>query len=399
MAVKHNLMIVRRGSLDPIYLDYNATTAIDDAVLDNMLTTYRDNYGNPSSAHDIGQTASDSLEEARESVMELINAKSGDLVFTSGGTESNNLALFGFLENYQNMSNHIMVSAIEHPAILNIAEKLMQENICEVSIIPVDIHGQLDLEQLEAEMRETTRLVSVMMVNNITGAIQDVKKISEIVHHHGAAFHSDCVQACGKVAIDVNEMGLDLVSLSSHKFHGPKGVGALYVSESITLKNRIVGGGQEGGMRSGTENVPGIIGMGKAASLFILNVHNYYRHCCEIRDFFLEELHLKVPAAAVLSNKKYCVPSTMTISLPHLRGQAIVEMMNIYGVAVSACSACSTNGKKVTCPPLLAMGYEEEVAKGAVRMSFGRFTTKEEIIKASDVLKLVYEKLKQTTGK
>lgn len=354
------------------YFDNNATTRVDPLVLDAMLPFLGDAHGNPSSVHLFGSEARDAVEGARRSVARLLNTTAHRIAFTGGGSEADNLALKGVALAYAEKGRHIITSAIEHPAVLN-ACKFLASQGWNITYLPVDSSGLVRPDDLEQAMTPATALVSVMLANNETGAIQPIADLAAIAHRHGALFHTDAVQAAGKLPLDVGALGVDLLSLSAHKMHGPKGVGALYVRKGVRLEPLIHGGGQESGLRAGTENVPGIAGFGKACELAQARLPEMAR-VQELRDSLQAGILRLMPGARVNGHLVNRLPNTLNVTLPRLRGESVVLHMSRLGVALSSGSACKS-GSPDPSHALLAMGLSPEDAHCALRFSLAHDST------------------------
>lgn len=355
------------------YLDYNATTPIDPRVLDAMLPFLKDNFANPSSTHHFGQSINEKVKQAREQIADFINAESNELIFTSGATEAINIAIKGVAESYSNKGKHIITVSTEHKAVLDTCKDLERKGF-EVTYLPVQSNGLIDLTELEKAIRNDTILVSVMYVNNETGVIQPIKDISKIAHEKGALFMTDATQAVGKIEIDVDDFGIDLLSLSGHKMYAPKGIGALYVRrrcKKVKLTPQIHGGGHEQGLRSGTLNVPGIIGLAKACEIAKQEMAQNQNAIRELRDRLEREL-LRFPNTTQNSNTENRIYNTVNICF---KGQdANVMIGRMKSIAVSNGSACSS---AVVEPShvLKAMGLSDEKAFASLRFSLGKYNT------------------------
>ncbi|MDQ3283516.1 MAG: cysteine desulfurase [Acidobacteriota bacterium] len=359
-----------------IYLDNNATTAIDEDVLSVVESSLRDVFGNASSIHREGQTARRTIESARESVARLIGATARDLVFTSGGTESNNAAIFGAVG--RDLRCHIVTSAIEHPSVAEAVRELESRG-CEVTRVMPSRSGLVAAEEVIAAMREETRLVTVMLANNETGVIQPVAEIGAACRARNVHFHCDAVQAAGKISIDVEALQCDTLAISAHKLHAPKGIGALYVRRGLTMAAHLVGGAQERRRRAGTENVPLAAAFGAAAAL-----PSRTSEIAALRDRF----ESRVRASLAVTINGFAVPrlpNTSNVTFVGADGEGIVIALDLSGVAVSTGSACSS-GRVEPSPVLLAMGLTPEEAKSTVRFSLSRFTTEEEVDRAASLL-------------
>ncbi len=377
----------------PIYLDNNATTPVDPRVLQEMLPYFTDVFGNAASRnHPFGWKAEEAVDYAREQVAKLIGAGEKEIIFTSGATESNNLAIKGVYEMYAEKGNHIITLTTEHKAVLDTCKHL-EKTGAEVTYLEVQSDGMLNLAQLEAAMRPTTILVSVMFANNEIGVIQPMKEIAAIVHKHGALFHSDATQAVGKVNTDVNEFGIDLMSLTAHKMYGPKGIGALYVRRKnprVKVTAQIDGGGHERGMRSGTLNVPGIVGFGKACELARLEMDQDAARLSVLRNR-LENSLLELEESYLNGNKEHRLPHCTNISFKYVEGEGL--MMGVKDIAVSSGSAC-TSASLEPSYVLKALGLDDDLAHSSLRFGLSRFTTEQEIDFAINQTKEAVTKLR-----
>jgi cysteine desulfurase NifS len=376
-----------------IYLDNNATTQVADEVRDAMLPYLGPAHGNPSSIHQAGRDARQAIVGARRSIAKLIGARPRSIVFTGGGSEADNLALKGIAFGQAAEGRHIITTTIEHPAIMKTAAFLEKIGY-EVTYLDVDIRGRVEPEQLEAVLRDDTILVSIIMANNEVGTIQPIKELCEIAHHAGALFHTDAVQAAGKIAIDVEDLEVDLLSIAAHKFHGPKGVGALYVKRGVELEPLVHGGQQEAGLRAGTENVPAIVGMGEAASLAGAWVVDGPR-IAALRDRLEEGIRQLVPTAIPNGDPEHRLPNTLNLTLPGLRGESLVVALDQHGISLSSGSACKTGNPDPT-HVLIAMGRSTEAAHCAVRMSLSHHTTDADVSQTITALAEVLEEMETT---
>jgi cysteine desulfurase NifS len=359
-----------------IYLDNNATTPVADEVREAMLPFLGVEHGNPSSIHGTGRTAHDAMERARRQVAGLINTSPRRIVFTGGGSEADNLAIKGVSFARRDQGNHIITTAFEHPAVLKTAQYLEKTGF-RVTYLDVDNYGCVDPEQLKTAITGDTILVSIILANNEVGTILPVRELCEIAHENNVLFHTDAVQAIGKIPVDVQELGVDLLSISGHKFRAPKGVGALYVKKGIELEPLIHGGNQEGGARAGTENVPSIVGLGKAAELAVYTLRNMKR-ISGLRDRLEKGIKELLPDARLNGHPVDRLPNTLNMVLPGLRGESVVIAMDQQGIALSSGSACKSGSPEPT-HVLIAMGRTEEEAHCSVRFSLGNDTTKEDI--------------------
>ena len=367
----------------PIYLDNNATTQLAPEALEAMLPYLRESYGNAGSAHVLGRLAEGAVVNAREQLAALLGCQPAELVFTSGGTEGINYAIRGVFESFPS-KRHFVTTAVEHSAVLAVADWLRVHG-AEVTVLGVDGQGRLDLAALEAALRPDTALVSVMAANNESGVLFPLEEVAARVKAKGALLHVDATQAVGKVALDLSRPGVDLLNLSAHKFHGPKGVGALFLRRGLRLKPFMVGGGQERGRRGGTENVPGIVGLGRAAQLAAEHLPRMAGLVRALRDRLEAGLLDLVPGARAQGAGAERVPNTSFISFPGLEGEVLFLKLSDRGVCVSTGSACTT-GQPEPSHVLRAMGIPAEEARGTVRFSLSRYSTEAEITR---VLELV----------
>lgn len=375
---------------DPVYLDYNATTPIDPRVADTMQPFLKADFGNPSSGHQYGISAKKAVITARKQVAELINCKPENIIFTSGGTESNNYAIRGFANLHRDRGNHIITSAVEHPAVLNVCSYLQKKGF-EISIIPVDAFGQIDVKDIEKAIKPQTILISLMHANNEVGTIQPIKKIANIAEEHNIVFHSDAAQSVGKIPVDVNEMKVDLLSIAGHKIYAPKGVGALYVKNDIELENFMLGGNQEEGKRAGTENVLGIAGLGKAAEIAQENLNQEFKKNTLLRNLLESELKQAFPKMRLNGHLQQRLPNTLNVSFPEADEMDILTVFT--EIAASAGAACHADTLSIS-PVLQAMQVPLNYARGTIRFSVGRFTTEKDIFKAIEILKRIMKKKK-----
>jgi cysteine desulfurase len=379
-----------------VYFDYNATTPVAPAVLEAMLPFLRDNFGNAGSVHTPGQRARAAVEQARDSVAALIGAKPSEMVFTSGGTEADNLALFGSVAASTKPRKHVITTAIEHHAILHSCEELQRQGV-EVTIVPVrqsrDSQGVVDPEEIRRALRPETVLISVMHANNELGVVQPVEEIGRLAAEAGVRFHCDAVQSAGKVPLDVSRLGVDLLSISAHKFCGPKGVGALYVRPGTPLAPRFFGGHAERDRRPGTENVPGIVGIGKAAELACTLLAEDSARIGALRDRLESALLERIPGARVNGDRAHRVPNTSNMSFPGAGGEALLISLDLQGIACSTGAACSS-GSTEPSHVLLAAGLSRDDARSSLRFSLGRPTTSEEIDYAISVIPSVVARIR-----
>ncbi len=375
-----------------IYLDNSATTRVDESVIEAMLPCFRETFGNASSVHLFGQEARGIIENARRSVADLIGADTREIVFTSGGTESDNSALWGIFRSARRPSNHIITTKIEHPAVLTTC-RTMEAAGAEVTYVPVDSSGRVDPGEIEKAVRETTLLISVMHANNETGVIQPIEEISRIARQHGIPLHTDAVQSVGKIPVDVNTLGVDLLSLSGHKIHGPKGIGVLYIRKGTKISPFMTGGSHERKRRAGTENVPGIAGLGTAARLARERLPEMQTRVAALRDH-LEKIATEKISGARINGLEPRLPNILNISFERLEGEAAVIALDLEGIAVSTGSACSA-GSVDPSHVLMAMGLRPEVVQSSLRFSLCFYNTVEEVDKAVQTLEAIIQRLRK----
>lgn len=357
-----------------IYLDYNATTPIDERVGQAMLPFITQHFGNPSSDHEFGQIAKAAVEKAREQVAALLNAHTDEIYFTSGGSESNNTAIKGIAGHKQKRGQHIITSQIEHPAVLNVCAWLQTQGF-NITYLPVDSSGLVGPADLEAALTEQTMLVSIMHANNETGTIQPIRKLAEISHRHGALFHTDAAQSVGKIPTDVQQMGVDLLTVAGHKLYAPKGIGALYIRRGVEIEPLIHGAGHERGMRAGTENVILDVALGQACEIAGSWINDSSIH--DLTEYFWAELQRRLGKKVALNgHPELRLPNTLNVSFLGWNGHEILA--NMPELAASTGSACHS-GETAISPVLKAMGVSSERGRGAVRFSLGRYTRKAEI--------------------
>ena len=376
-----------------VYMDYSATTPVKKEVLDAMLPYFSEHFGNPSSLYSIAQESKEALEKARGQVASLIGAKANEVFFTAGGSEADNWALEGVADALKDKGNHIITTKIEHHAILHTAEYLEKHGI-DVTYLDVDAEGRVNPVDVEKAITDKTVLISIMMVNNEVGTIEPIKEIAEIAHNHGILLHTDAVQALGNVPIDVDNMGIDLMSMSGHKIYGPKGVGALYIRKGTKISNFIHGGAQEMKKRAGTENLAGIVGFGKAAELAKENLESHIDRVSELRDYFISEVTSKIPDTIVNGSMEHRHPGNANISFEYIEGESMLILLDMNGISVSTGSACSS--KSLTPSHVLsAMGIPVERIHGTLRFTIGDPTTKEDIDYVIEKLVEIVQKLRE----
>ncbi len=376
-----------------VYLDYNATTPLDARVFEAMEPFLKEHFHNPSSVYMPAQRVRSAVEEARAKVAALIAAEESEIIFTSGGTEADNLAIKGVAFSLPDKGKHIITSRIEHHAVLSACEFLEKMGY-EVTYLPVDSYGIVDLDALKRSIRKDTILISVMWANNEIGTLQPVAEIAEIARRHGVIFHTDAVQAVGKVPVDVKKVGVDMLSLSAHKFYGPKGVGALYMRKGLRLEALIHGGHQERRFRAGTENVAGIVGMGKAAEIALEEMEGEERRIRPLRDRLEKEIVRRIPEVVVTGHPEKRLFNTLNVCVKYVEGESILMSLDMEGIRASSGSAC-TSGSLEPSHVLLALGLPHEVAHGSLRFSFGKFNTEEDVKRVAEALPPIVERLRE----
>lgn len=375
---------------DPVYLDYNATTPVAPEVLDAMLPWLRDQFGNPSSAHPYGRRAAQAVATARRQVADLIGAQPQEIVFTGCATEANNLALLGVAQALQTSRQHLVISAIEHPAVMAPA-MVLREQGWDVTIVPVDGCGRVSLEALEQSLRVQTALVSVMHANNEVGTVQPIREIACFTRERGILLHTDAAQSAGKLPLNVDELGVDLLTLAGHKFYAPKGVGALYVRSGTPIRSVLHGAEQEHGLRPGTENVASIVALGAAAVAAKRSLPAASEHLRAMRDLLHQRLAAAIPDLHLNGDTEHRLPNTLHVSFPGVSGRALLgEAADL--VAASVGSACHSEHDAVS-GVLAAMGADAARAAGAVRLSVGRGTTLEEVERAAEALVCAWQQM------
>lgn len=360
-----------------IYMDNAATTPVRDEVLDTILPYFKEFYGNASSVYSIAKESKKALEKAREQVAKGIGAKAEEIYFTAGGSESDNMALRGVAEALAKKGNHIITTKIEHHAILHTGEYL-EKHGCEVTYLPVDEFGKISLEELEKSIRPETILISVMFANNEIGTIQPIAEIGKLAHEKGILFHTDAVQAVGHVAIDVEKMNIDLLSMSGHKLGAPKGIGAIYIRKGIPIQPLIFGGAQEKKKRAGTENIPGIVGLGKAVELAVSEMETETKRLIHLRDKLIHGILDKVPYSQLNGHPTDRLPGNCNISFGYIEGESMLLLLDAMGIAASSGSAC-TSGSLDPSHVLMAIGLPHEIAHGSLRLTLDRGNTEEEV--------------------
>jgi cysteine desulfurase len=382
-----------------VYLDHSATTPVDERVAAVMLRSLTENYGNASSVHIFGQQARAAVDRARREVAGLIGAKQNEVVFVSGGTEANNLAIKGIAEAVAQFGKHIITSAIEHPSVRGVCDSLEKRG-WEVTRLPVYENGIVRVDDVFAALRPDTVLVTVMLANNEIGTIQPVKKIGVVVRERRDAgqrnlwLHTDAVQAAGRIQINVDELGCDLLSLSGHKLYAPKGIGALYVRKGVRLSAQNVGGHQERERRGGTENVPGIVALGEAAKLSNAELEKRAAHVRALRDRFESEVSRHIEDVVFNGDSEHRLPHLSNISFRYIEGEGLLINLDLQGVAVSSGSACSS-GTLEPSPVIRALGHNDELARGSLRFSFGKDNTEDDVDYVLEVLTDAVSRLRE----
>lgn len=377
---------------DLIYLDHAATTAVHPDVLKEMLPYFTDKFGNPSSVYGFATNNKNKLTEARETIAGALGAKPEEIYFTAGGSESDNWALKCTAEAYGVHGGHIITTKIEHHAILHTC-KYLENRGYDVTYLDVDENGLVDLNTLEAAIRPDTFLISIMFANNEIGTIEPIKEIGEVAHRHGILFHTDAVQAFGQIPIQVDEMNIDMLSASGHKFNGPKGIGFLYIRKGLKLKSFIHGGQQERGRRAGTENVPGIVGIAKACEIAMAEMEERMKKETELRDYLIERILKEIPYTRLNGHSRKRLPNNVNISFQFVEGESILIMLDMAGICASSGSAC-TSGSVDPSHVLLAIGLPHEIAHGSLRLTLGYENTKEEMDTVVDNLKRIITNLR-----
>jgi len=378
-----------------IYLDHAATTPVAPAVLEAMLPFFREKFANPSSLYGPAREVRRAIDQARDTVARVLGARSSEIIFTSGGTESDNLAIKGVAFANRHRGNHIITSRVEHHAVLHTCEYLEKFGF-RVTYLPVDRTGLVDLNALEDALDDQTILVSIMYANNEVGTIQPIKEIAQLLRPRGIIFHTDAVQAAGALALNVDDLGVDLLSLSAHKFYGPKGAGVLYVRRGVTFWPQQHGGGQERGRRAGTENVPGIVGLAKALELAEQNRPQYVAHCQALRDRLIQGVLERIPGAVLTGHPTQRLPNNASFCLEGIDAESLLLMLDRRGVCASSGSAC-TSGSLEPSHVLLAMGIQSPLALGSLRLTVGLDNTPEQIDRALDILVESVQKLRALT--
>ncbi len=376
-----------------IYFDHAATTPLCKEALEKMMPYFTEVFGNPNSQHAYGRESVKAVDEARDSIAKIINCKPNELYFTSGGTESDNWALRGVANAFKDKGKHIVISPIEHAAMIVTAKALEKEGF-EVDFMRVDEFGFVDLEHLKSIVRKGTIFVGCMMANNEVGTIEPIKEIAEIAHSVGAVMFTDAVQAAGVLKIDVKDLGVDMMSMSSHKIYGPKGVGALYIRNGLRVQSIITGGHQERTKRGGTTNVPGIVGYAEAFKIAERDMVKNFEYVSSLRDHFIDRVLAEVPFVKLNGPRQNRLPANADFSFKFIEGESILFSLDLAGIAVSSGSACSS-GSLEPSHVLLSLGLPEELAHGSIRFSFGKHNTMEEVDYAVETIKTAVKRLRE----
>lgn len=379
--------------MERVYLDNASTTPLLPEVREAMLPYMGEIFGNPSSLHDYGDGAREAMETARSQVAQLIGADADGVIFTGSGTESNNFAIKGLALAQQSKGKHIVISAIEHFSVMHSARTLEKLGF-ELTLVPVDKYGVVDVDEIGREIRKDTILVSVMHANGEVGTIQPIAEIAKITKERGVVFHTDAVATAGTIPVNVKELGVDVLSLAGNQFYGPKGVGALWVRKGIRILPLLDGGVQEGGRRAGTENVPAIAGLGKAAEIAAANMADRIKRLTPLRDRLLNELPAKIGHVAVTGHPTQRLPGHASFCVEFIEGESMLMLLNMQGVAVSSGSACTSRALKAS-HVLIAMGLPHELAQGSLLMSLGKDNTDKDIDYVLDVMPPIVERLRQ----
>ncbi len=376
-----------------IYFDHASTTPVKPEVLEAMLPYFTDKFGNASSIYSIGRESKKAIEEARDKVAAAIGAQPKEIFFTGSGSESDNWAIKGVAYSNKSRGNHIITTAIEHHAVLHTCQYLESDGF-EVTYLPVDENGLITAEQVRDAIKPATILITVMFANNEIGTIQPIAEIGSVAREKGIYFHTDAVQAIGNININVNEMNIDLLSISSHKFYGPKGVGALYIRKGVKLTSYLHGGAQERGRRASTENIAGIVGMGKAIELASTNIEAYNKKLIDLRDRTIDEITKRIPFIKLNGDRNKRLPGNVNFSFQYIEGESLLLMLDMKGIAASSGSAC-TSGSLDPSHVLLAIGLPHEIAHGSLRITFGEQNTQQDVDYLMEVLPMIVGRLRE----
>jgi cysteine desulfurase len=376
-----------------VYLDHAATTPVRKEVIEAMVPYFNKNYGNPSSIYSIGRESKKAIEEAREKVASAIGAQPGEIYFTAGGTEADNWALEGTTRANRSKGNHIITSSIEHHAVIHTCENLAKHGF-DITYLPVDKYGMVSIEDLKNAVTEKTIIVSIMHANNEIGTIQPIEKIGTFLKEKGVYFHTDAVQTVGKIPVDVNELNVDMLSLSAHKIYGPKGIGALYIRKGTKIQPFIYGGAQEKKRRAGTENVPGIVGLGVAIDTAATNLAGQYEYLSGLRDRLITGIMEKVPYTILNGHPTKRLPHNVNLCFEFVEGESLLLNLDLKGICASSGSAC-TSGSLDPSHVLLAIGLPHEIAHGSIRMTLGKDNTPDDVEYVITELPKIVDKLRQ----
>lgn len=376
-----------------IYFDHAATTSVRSEVIESMLPYFNEKFGNPSSIYSLGRDSKKAIEEARETVAKAINAQPREIFFTGSGTEADNWAIKGVAYANKQKGLHIITTAIEHHAVLHTCQYLESDGF-EVTYLPVDSDGLVTAEQVRAAIRPDTILISIMFANNEIGTVQPIAKIGKVAKEKGITFHTDAVQAMGNIPINVAEMNIDLLSMSSHKFYGPKGIGALYVKKGVKITSFLHGGAQERGRRASTENVPAIVGLAKALEMAVADMEQYNKKLLALRDRTINEIEKKIPFIRLNGHREKRLPGNVNFSFEFIEGESLLLMLDMKGIAASSGSAC-TSGSLDPSHVLLAIGLAHEIAHGSLRITFGNENTDADVDYLMEVLPVIVQRLRE----
>ncbi|NHI93789.1 MAG: cysteine desulfurase [Candidatus Lokiarchaeota archaeon] len=379
------------------YLDYQAAKPVDPEVFEAMKPYFVDKFGNPSSLHLIGDEATETLEKSRKKIADFIHAeKKQEIIFTSGATESNNLAIIGFAMRNKRNGKHLIISEIEHISIHNIA-KYLEKNGFEISKVPVDFNGLVRLDKLKEKIREDTILISIQYANNEIGTIQPIREISKITKEHGIIFHSDAIAAEGILPIDVVKDGIDMLTLSSNDIYGPRGIGALYVRTGVNINPIIIGGGQERGLRSGSEDIPSIVGMAKASEIAKNNIKEESERLSQLRDYLIKNILEKIPKSHLNGHPEHRLPHNAHFRFDYIEGESLLLSLKDEGISIATGSACTSKTLEAS-HTLISIGLLHEEAHGSLVVTLGRYTTQEDVDKLIEALPGIIERLRKISS-
>ncbi len=376
-----------------VYMDYSATTPMKDEVINEMLPYFKERFGNASSIYSIGAKSKEVIDESRKKVANILGANPNEIYFTSGGSESDNWAIKGVACANKDKGNHIITTKIEHHAVLHTCEYL-QQNGFNITYLDVDEYGMIDVKQLEEAITDKTILISIMFANNEVGTIQPIKEIGRIAKNNNIYFHTDAVQAIGNVNIDVNELNIDLLSLSAHKFYGPKGIGCLYIRKGVKIHSYIHGGAQESRKRAGTENIPSIVGLAKALELSYQNLEKHNEKLLKLRNRMISQIKDRIDYVKFNGHLEKRLPGNINVCINYVEGEALLLSLDIEGIQASSGSAC-TSGSTGASHVLLAMGVPQEIAHGSLRFSLGDFNSEEDVDYVVNKLVKIVDKLRK----